>query len=92
MTALGITRQHECGNEAVWETEHLFGFDVMWGKIIEGRYVPMVIVCRTEAVDDWQWHRARLACVFRFGGDFASATQAIADLAMEVPPTRVHRR
>lgn len=91
MDRLDVTRLWECGEEAVWETEHLFGFDVMFGQQ-HGRFLaPQIIICREVALTEWEWTRVRRACALRSGGDYATASAIISEVTMGNPAHRVHR-
>lgn len=90
MTPLEITRQWECGEEAVWESEHMFGYDLFLGRIVGERYLPQVIITRQRPLSEWEWARARRACALRSGGVYDQSAAILADLALDSTPHRVH--
>jgi hypothetical protein len=46
MDTLAIHWEFSSGEHSVWEISHLYGFDVYFGRIVEGRYIPLRMVTR----------------------------------------------
>jgi hypothetical protein len=67
MDTLNITWEYSSGEKCVWEIEHMFGFDVYFGHITEGRYIPLRFVGRDtplpqEAKDALRRYICRWSC------------------------------
>ncbi len=46
MNDLAITWKFQSGDRAVWESPHLFGFDVHFGHVVGVHYIPVRTVTR----------------------------------------------
>jgi hypothetical protein len=80
-TPLEVRWQWVDGDLAVWEVEHLFGYDVIFGNVLNGRYFPVRWITRDEALDDFERGWCRRAVIRWGAGDWAVLQRLMADFA-----------
>jgi len=74
---------YESGGLAVWEIEHLFGFEVIFGAIQDGHHCPVRWASRSQELDHIDRARCRSALHRWEDGDWSRITSVLADFAAE---------
>ncbi len=80
-TRLEVVWQKSDGEYGVWEIEHLFGHELAFGRICDGRYMPVRWIALVRALTPWERHRATIALCCWTAGDWTRLQLLLSDLA-----------
>ena len=81
MPDLEVVWKYESGGLAVWEVEHLFGHELHFGSVRDGRLVPVRWITLHQPLDDIDKRFCRSAVHWWEIGDWSRMTSLLADLA-----------
>ncbi len=80
-TTLEVIWEKRDGEYAAWEVEHLFGYELCFGRVTGGLYLPVRWTPLAQQMTPFEHRQAVRALFCWTGGDWSAIVSLLADLA-----------